>query len=294
MLRVKPLSEFIGAEIQGLDLSHDIDQAVFKQIREAWLKHLVLVFRGQRLSDPQLVAFSRHFGDLDFAPPNEASNAKGSARVQGMPEVTVISNVIENGVPIGALGDAEAEWHTDMSYNPVPPTASLLYSLEIPSSGGDTSFANMYAAYETLPAEVKDRIAGRAATHDATYTSAGGLRKGFKPVDDVTKAPGARHPIIRTHPETGRNALFLGRRRNSYIVGMAVDESEPLLDHLWKHATQARFTYRHRWQIGDLVVWDNRCAMHQRDSFDSKARRVMHRTQIKGGSVPVHAAEKAA
>jgi taurine dioxygenase len=293
MLRVNPLSEFIGAEIQGLDLSRDVDQAVFKQIREVWLKHIVLVFRGQRLSDQQLVTFSGHFGKLDFAPPNEASN-KGLARVQGMPEVTVISNVIENGVPIGALGDAESEWHTDMSYNPVPPTASLLYSLEIPSSGGDTSFANMYAAYETLPVDVKNRIAGRLATHDATYTSAGGLRKGFQPVDDVTKAPGARHPIVRTHPETGRNALFLGRRRNSYIIGMAVDESEQLLDRLWTHATQARFTYRHRWQVGDLLVWDNRCAMHQRDSFDSKARRVMHRTQIKGDSVPIQAAEKAA
>ncbi len=293
MLRVNPLSEFIGAEIQGLDLSSGVDQAVFKQIREVWLKHLVVVFRGQKLSDQELVRFSGNFGELDFAPPNEASN-KGLARVQGMPEVTVISNVIENGVPIGALGDAESDWHTDMSYNPVPPTASLLYSLEIPPSGGDTSFANMYAAYETLPVDVKNRIAGRMAIHDATYTSAGGLRKGFQPVDDVTKAPGARHPIIRTHPETGRDALFLGRRRNSYIVGMAVDESEQLLDRLWKHATQARFTYRHRWQVGDLVVWDNRCLMHQRDSFDSKARRVMHRTQIKGDSVPVHAAQKAA
>ena len=286
-MTVRPLPAALGAEIVGVDLAAARSPALVARIKEAWAQHLVLVFRGQTLSDDQLVAFSRTFGDLDRAPPNEAANPYG-AHVPTHPEVTVISNVVVDGVAIGALGAGEAEWHTDMSYAEQPPSASLLFALEVPPSGGDTSFCNMYDAYETLPQDVKDRIENRLAIHDATYTSAGGLRKGVRPVDDVTQATGARHPIVRTHPVTAREALFLGRRRNGYIIGLPVSESERLLDTLWSHATQSRFAFTHQWNVGDLVIWDNRCVMHRRESFDVNARRIMHRTQVKGDT-PYHA-----
>jgi len=284
-MRINALSEFTAAEVSGLDLSAPIDDTTFRSVREAWLEHLVLVFRNQTLSDAQLVSFSRRFGELDRAPPNEAANTKGAGHVTGNPEVTVISNVVANGIPIGSLGDGEADWHTDMSYNEIPPSASLLYSLEIPPAGGNTSFASMYAAYEALAPEVKAELEGKLAIHDATYTSAGGLRKGQQPKDDVRLSPGAHHPIVRLHPETGRRTLFLGRRRNGYVLGMPIDASERLLDVLWAAATQPHLIYTHEWRVGDLVMWDNRCVMHRRDAFDPQSRRVLHRTQVKGDAV---------
>jgi taurine dioxygenase len=150
----------------------------------------------------------------------------------------VISNIIENGKAIGALGAYESIWHTDMSYNPEPPAASALYTLEVPQSGGDTGFANIYRACETLPDGLRRRVEGRLCRYDATYNSAGELRRGFREVTDPRRAPGADHPIIRTHPATGRKALFLGRRRNAYIQGLEFEDSEQLLDALWAHATR--------------------------------------------------------
>jgi len=280
-MRTHPLSPALGAEVLGVDLASPLKPNVFDGILAAWGKHLVLVFRDQRLSDEQLTLFSRRFGDLDLAPPAEAANSSG-AYVPTMPEVTVISNVMVDGKAIGALGAGEAEWHTDMSYSEKPPSASLLYALEIPPQGGDTSFTNMYTAYETLPSDLREAIIGKRAIHDATYTSAGGLRKGVVPTEDVTQTPGAHHPLVRVHPLTRRKALFLGRRRNGYIPGLSVEESEKLLNRLWAHATTPGLVFTHQWKVGDLVIWDNRCVMHRRDSFDPKSRRIMHRTQIKG------------
>jgi taurine dioxygenase len=170
-----------------------------------------------------------------------------------------------------------------MTYVEHPPMGAILYALEVPPSGGDTYWANQYLACETLPGELRQRIEGRRAVHDATYNSAGIKRKGYADVSDPRKAPGARHDLMREHPETGRKALFLGRRRNSYIEGLDLAESEALLDALWAHATQARFTFRQEWRVGDVVVWDNRCTLHRRDAFDPAARRLMHRTQIRAG-----------
>jgi taurine dioxygenase len=165
----------------------------------------------------------------------------------------------------------------------VPPKAAALYSLEVPQSGGgNTYFADMFAAYEALPAALKQTIEGKVAVHDASRNSAGLLRKGYKEVSDVRETVGARHPLVRTDPETGRRALFLGRRPNSYIVGMSVADSEKLLDALWAHATQQRFAMCHEWQVGDLLMWNNLSVLHRRDPFDPSLRRVMHRTQIKG------------
>lgn len=196
----------------------------------------------------------------------------------------MISNIVENGRAIGGLGDGEAFWHTDSSFVDVPPAASLLRSLEVPppSAGGSTYFLNMYSAYGTLPDDIRERIAGLTAIHAATHSSGGKAHKGFESINDVSKVPGAHQPLVRTHPETGRKALFLGRRINAYVLGLSVEESEALLDLLWDHTTQDKFTWRQDWQVGDLVWWDNRCAMHRRDAFDPSARRLMHRTQLKG------------
>jgi taurine dioxygenase len=257
-------------------------------IRGAWLEHLVLRFREQPINDEQHLAFTRQFGELEFNPAALIEKQYGvSTQSEGRrreipPEITVISNIVEDGKAIGGLGYGEAFWHTDSSFVEVPPAASLLRSLEIPPEGGATYFLNMYSAYETLPEDIKERIAEMKVIHAATHSSGGKAHKGFATVSDVTKVPGARQPLVRTHPETGRKALFLGRRINSYIVGLAVEESEQLLDLLWAHATQEKFTWRQDWRVGDLVWWDNRCAMHRRDAFDPTTRRLMHRTQLKG------------
>ncbi|HET7365274.1 MAG TPA: TauD/TfdA family dioxygenase [Burkholderiales bacterium] len=276
-IEVHKIGDALGAEISGVDLARPLAPEVFAEIRRAWLEHLVIRFRGQRLTDARLLAFSRFFGELE--PPGP--NPYGKPFLPEHPEMNVISNIKADGVPIGGLGDGEAIWHADMTYVETPPMAAILYALEVPPSGGDTYWANMYLAYETLPAKPKSAIEGRVAVHDATYNSAGMLRKGYKDITDPREAPGARHPLARVHDETGRKCLFLGRRRNSYIVGLPLDESEALLDELWAHAAQPQFTFRQQWRAGDVLVWDNRCTLHRRDAFDPSARRLMHRTQIK-------------
>src|SRR6266481_7412909 len=285
---VRPTGAALGADVEGIDLSAKLSPDSVDAIKEAWGDHLVLRFRGQRLEDDQLMRFSAHFGELDLAPVIAAARVKTAdgteveAVEEGTRYVSVISNIIENGKAIGALGAYESIWHTDMSYNPEPPCASALYALEVPPSGGDTGFANMYLAYETLPEELRRRVEGRLCRHDASRNSAGELRRGFPEVSDPRHAPGADHPIIRTHPVTGRKAIFLGRRHNAYIKGLQLEESEQLLDALWEHATRSELTWYQQWRVGDLVLWDNRCVMHRRDEFDPNSRRLMHRSQIKG------------
>lgn len=279
-MRIDNLEGPLGAEVSGIDLSGTVPQADIEAIESAWREQLVLVFHGQTLSDPQLIAFSRRFGDLD--PPGP--NPYGEAFNKQHPELNVISNVIENGKPIGNLGDGEAVWHADMTYVDVPPKAAMLHALEVPppEAGGNTHFANMFAAYEALSPHLKQAIAGKIAVHDASTNSAGMLREGYKPVSDVRETVGAHHPLVRTDPASGRKALFLGRRPNAYVLGMTVPQSEALLDALWAHATQPRFAMCHRWQVGDLLMWNNLSVLHRRDPFDPKSRRVMHRSQIKG------------
>jgi alpha-ketoglutarate-dependent taurine dioxygenase len=195
----------------------------------------------------------------------------------------VISNVVEDGRPIGNLGAGEAVWHADMTYVEVPPKAAVLHALEVPAAGGgDTWFADMFAACAALPDALGKAAEGKIAVHDASRNSAGLLRRGYREVTDVRETVGARHPLIRTEPGTGRKSLFLGRRPNAYVVGMELAESEALLDALWAHAAEPRFAMRHRWQVGDVLMWSNLGVLHRRDPFDPNARRVMHRTQIKG------------
>lgn len=276
-VEVVPMDAALGAEVRCGDV-RVLDDAAFGEVYQAVLDHLVVRIRGQTLTDPELIAFGRRFGTLDFAPLAKT----GRERARAHPEIIVVSNVLENGMPIGVLRDAEVVWHSDNSYREKPLSYSALYALEVPPSGGDTGFANMYLALETLPAEWRSRIEGRTLKHDMTYNSAGDLREGFAPVTDVRAAPGPSHPIIRTHPESGHEALYLGRRPNAYVNGLSVEESEALLEALWCHATQPAFTWSHQWRAGDIVVWDNRCVMHHRDPFDAGARRIMHRIQCAG------------
>jgi len=273
-----PLAPALGAEIRGLDLSSPLSDSAVAAVRQAWLDHQVLVFRNQHLDDAQLSQFSRLFGDLDTVPGWEPFSPPGH------PEVLIISNVQEDGARIGVLGDGEASWHTDMSYLDQPPPGSLLYSLEVPNSGGDTCFMSMYAALDALPPDLHAAIAGKSLNHDSSHDSAGNLRSNHQPFPDVSGAPGARHPMIRVHPESGRPALFLGRRLHAWIVGETVADSDALLNRIWDHCAREEFTYRHKWRAGDLLMWDNRCTMHRRDPFDARARRIMHRTQLMGNA----------
>jgi taurine dioxygenase len=279
-MHIKNLHSALGAEVTGIDLAKPLLQADVDDIEAAWRERLVVVFHGQTLSDPQLIAFSKNFGELD--PPGP--NPYGEPFNKEHPELNVISNVKENGKPIGNLGDGEAVWHADMTYVDVPPKAALLHALEVPpaEAAGNTYFANMFAAYEALPPELKRAAEGKIAVHDASRNSAGMLRKGYSEVTDVRQSVGAHHPLVRTDPKTGRRALFLGRRPNAYVLGLTVPESEALLDALWEHATQPRFAMCHEWRIGDLLMWNNLSVLHRRDPFDSKTRRVMHRSQIRG------------
>jgi len=279
-MRIKDLDAPLGAEVVDVDLATPLPPAAFAAIEAAWRERLVVVFRGQKLSDPQLIEFSKNFGELD--PPGP--NPYGESFNKQHPEINIISNVIEHGRPIGSLGDGEAVWHADMTYVEVPPKAAVLHALEVPppEAGGNTYFANMFAAYAALPAELKQAAAGKVAVHDASRNSAGELRKGYQPVGDVRETVGAHHPLIRTEPKSGCKALFLGRRPNAYVVGLELAESEALLDALWRHATQPRFAMCHRWRLGDVLMWNNLAVLHRRDPFDPSTRRVMHRSQIRG------------
>ena len=281
-IEVIPTGAALGAMVNGVDL-RDLDEEAFARIMQAWHDYSVLLVRGQTLSDQDLIAFSRRFGDLDWAPVQE----NGRRFVEGLPEIYIVSNVKVNGEAIGSLGDGEAVWHTDMSYLDMPPKASMLYALEVPATGGNTSFCTMYGIYEALPARLKERIAGLRIKHDGTYNSGGYVRQGITPTEDPRTSPGAVHPLVCRHPVTGRRMLYLGRRRNAYLVGLDLADSESLLDELWSIVDRPEFAWEHVWRVGDLVLWDNRCTMHRRDAFDPNSRRIMHRTQIKGEQRPV-------
>lgn len=280
-LTIQPSGAALCADVEGVDMNQPLSPAQVAMIQDAWTRHCVLRFRGQQaLTLENLANFSRNFGPLDRRP--TASMAMSKEHDELPPEITVISNVKVGGKPLGALGDGEAVWHTDMTYNDIPPKGACLYAVEVPPSGGNTHFANMYAAYDTLPQALKDRIEGLRCVHDASRNSAGELRIGYEDVTDPRKTRGAIQPLVSTHAMSGRKCLLLGRRRNAYIVGLELEESERLLDALWAHATRPELTWTQVWRVGDVMMWDNTCTMHKRDAFDPESRRLMYRTQIAG------------
>ena len=269
----------LGGEIVDLDISNKLTQDQINFINQSWDERLVLVFKKQNLDDHKLINFSKYFGELD--PPGP--NPYGITFLPEFPEINVISNVKnEQGTPIGNLGDGEAVWHADMTYLQLPPKAGILYALEVPENQGNTHFANMALAYNELPNKLKEKIGDKILIHDSAHNSAGMLRKGYSEVDNPSETPGARHPMVITDKNTNKKLLFLGRRPHAYIIGLELEESENLLNEIWEHATQEKFTWTQKWEKGDLLMWKNLNVLHKRDAFDPNTRRVMHRTQIKG------------
>jgi len=284
--QVVPMAAPLGAEIRGLDLKQ-LDDATFKALHETWLNHVLVVFRGQSLTAADLVHLVRRFGT-----PVTSSNLHqrsleeraGNRLYHLPPEVTIVSNVREGDQSIGILGDGEVVWHSDFSFKERPTAARMLVAMEVPPRelGGNTFFLSCYAAYDALPADMKQRISGMTVKQADIIDTAMKLRPGASLDADIRTVPGPSHPVISTHPETGHNLLFLGRRHGAYVNGCSLEESEALLNQLWAHCTEPRFCYEHRWSVGDVVVWDNRATLHRRDPFDSKSRRVLFAAQVEG------------
>jgi taurine dioxygenase len=282
-MQFRGITDTFGAEVQGIKLA-ELSDAQFTELHELWKAHGVMLVRGQEsLTDTQFEAFSKRFGELD-PPPNQGVGRKN---VPGFPNLYVVSNEVDrSGDPLGALGYSEAVWHTDMSYLPVPPIASMLWSIKLPAWGGNTWATGMCAAYENLPPALKERTKRLWIKHDGTRDSGGNVRKGVQDDPNPMTAKGHPHPAVIRDPGTGKPALFLGRRPRAYITGLELAESEALLDELWKHAVQPSNVYEHRWKVGDVLIWSNYSTMHRRDEFDKNTIRRMHRSQIKGTSAP--------
>ena len=274
----------LGAEIIGIDLSLNVSKADQTFIFDAYTDNLVLLFKGQSLSFDDLLRLREVFGTAGLT----ANQLLGLGRKKYYPDevpddITIISNIIEEGGrPRGSLGDGEAFWHTDSSFTEVPISASLLHAIEVSDEGGETSFLNMYEAYDDLPERLRIKVDGQFANHSKAHSSDGSLRPEYEEPTNPATCPGIKHPMVRVHPATDRKCLYLGRRLNSYIFGLSLDESEELLDKMWLNALRPEFMYEHVWAVGDLVMWDNRCAMHRREAFDDTQRRVMHRSQLQG------------
>jgi len=295
-VEVVPTGAALGAEIRGVDLSQPVPEATRQRLRQAWADHLVLFWRGQKLPDEAFLAAAGIFGVTKEPAARKYQVAGGymigGKRVPLHPHLSLISNLDESGVPVkhnGGLGSYEVVWHSDNSYVEVPPAGSILYSVVLPvNGGGDTWFNNQYLAYAELPGDLKAAIQGRSQIHDSSRNSAGVLRPTVKLPTCPEEVPGPEHPLVRIHPVTGKRALYLGRRRDwpsNYVIGMSNEDSEALLDRLWTHATQPKYAWKHEWQVGDVVLWDNRCAMHYRSEVDSSQARVLHRTVINGEAV---------
>ncbi len=277
MIQIHSLTPNFGADITGVDLN-TITDTEFAAVYRAWLDYGVLRFRDQTLDQEGLQRFSRRFGPLEERPVGRMGAAE-KAKIENI-YVTVLSNIVEDGKPIGGLGNAEAAWHSDMTYVETPPPASVLLGVLIPAAGGDTWFADQNAAYEALPADLKARITDVRVKHNAAHNSVGGMRPGFTAFDDPRDAPGAVHPMVATHPETGHRCLYLGRRDWAYVDGFDLAESEALLDEVWAYAALPEHRLRQVWQPGDVVIWDNRRCLHRRDGFPADEKRLMYRCQV--------------
>ena len=275
---VRAFGGALGAEIVGLDLSRDIDDADFRRIHQAHLDHHVVVFRDQRITPQQQVDFSKRFGPLQI-------HVLRQFQLPQQPEILIVSNIVENGQPIG-LGDAGHFWHSDLSYKETPSLGSLLHAQELPAEGGDTLFANMHLAWDSLPLELKRAVQGKQAEHSylAKYAELQ-RRNPWRPdltAEQIAEVKPVAQPIVRTHPETGRKALFISEHFTTRIVGLPESESTELLERLFAHSVKPEHIYRHQWQPHDLVFWDNRSLMHLAAGTPDHLRRKMYRTTIEG------------
>ena len=278
-MKVHPLSKACGAEVSGLDLTRPLAPDVVQTLHRALGGNGILLFRDANLAPEQHIAFSRQFGPLE-------SHVVGEFNLPNHPEIFVVSNVKEEGKLKGAVY-AGQYWHSDLSYMRKPSMGSLLLCREMPEIGGDTMWANMYLAYETLSEPMQNFLGGLRAIHDYshaydTYFAHLKERPPLTP-EQRAKTPPVEHPMIRTHPVTQRKALYVNPGFTTGIVGMPRDESQPILDFLFRHATRAEFIYRHKWRVNDMIFWDNRCTMHYALSdYDFSVRRHMHRTTVAG------------
>jgi taurine dioxygenase len=278
-LEVVPLTRHIGAELRGIDLREKPDDETIRAIYQAWLDHLVIIFPGQDLSQEDLVRVTGYFGELGELHRPPKFFPTGYSKL--LPGIMLISNIRENGEPIGALPDGEMMFHHDMIHAEVPSKATLLYSVEIPSTGGNTLFASGYAAYDTLDPAIRAKLEGRKALHHYNYGSTQrGDTKGVEAFGECV------HPVFRTHEETGRKTVYVNRLMTVKILDLPEDESERLLEAVWDHAEKPEFVYEHLWRKGDLLLWDNRCSSHARTDFPSTERRLMLRTTVKGTTRP--------
>jgi len=276
-MRFEQVGQSFVAEVMDVDLGR-ISDSEFRVLYKAWLEFGVLRIRGQSLNDGELQRFSNRFGPLEEIPYGKISEEE-KQKIKNR-YVTVISNIEVDGKPIGGLGNKEATWHSDMTYIEDPPPASILMSLEVPELGGDTHFSDQKAAYLSLPNELVSRTENLPIKHNAAPTSVGDLRRGFDPIKDPREAPGAIHPIVRTHEETQEKMLYLGRRELAYVVGFALEESEQLLNEVWRYAAMSENVWAQKWEVGDVIIWDNRRVLHRRDRFDQSQRRLMKRCQV--------------
>ncbi len=280
MLDLAPISPVMGAEVHGVDLARPMDDATFAAIRAAFGRHMLLRFPAQTLDEVALVAFSRRFGELQIHVLDEYRHPR-------FPEIYVLSNVDRTtGRTTGRHPDlGTLVWHSDLSFQRRPALATILYGIEVPKTGGETLFADLCGAYDALGDAMKRRIEGLRAVHDLDYSR---QRAGAPPMTATQRAeaPPVDHPLVRTHPETGRKGLYISHHI-SRIQDLPEAESRALLAELMAHATGDRFVYANRWQTGDVVMWDNRCTMHRATEYDAaEERRVMHRTVVKG-DIPV-------
>jgi taurine dioxygenase len=270
-LATVPLSDALGAEIIGVDVSEEISDTVFQQILDTWHENLVILFRNQNLDEEAQVRFAKRFGDL-----GTVNNRHNGRSLQ--PGVMYISNVRKDGKLVGALPDGEMFFHSDQCYIEKPSMGTMLYAMEVPSKGGNTLFANMYSAYETLPQSIKDEIDGLKALNVYDYDN-NATKRGSEPREGI---PSYVHPMVRVHPATGRKALYVNRLMTHHIVGIPREESDQLLDMLFEHQEQPKFVYEHVWTPGEVLLWDNRCSLHARSDFDASERRMMRRVAILG------------
>lgn len=268
---VTPLSDALGAAITGIDLSRELDADTVAALRKAWLDNVILVFPGQEISNDDQIRFCRSFGELEFV--------RSVARDAAFPHTMMITNVTDTGMQT-ALEDGEMQFHYDQCYYEQPCDSSTLYAMEVPKVGGNTLFANCRTAYETLPDGIKQRIGGRMALNYYDYARDPTIR----PDSIDPAAPQWVHPVVRTHNETGRKALFVNRLMTIRIEDMDPDESDELLNMLFDHIEKPEFIYEHTWKVGDLMMWDNRCSVHARTHFEPSERRMMRRVTIRGGA----------
>ena len=284
-IKITPLSAACGAEITGVDLTQELSAPTVAAIRQAWHDHIVLVFRGQEVTEEQQLRFASYFGSLGRrkeAMFREELQSRNQGTKQVNPNILLVSNIKEKGEPIGAFGEGEMWFHIDSGYAEKPYNYTFLYALELPSTGGNTQFSNMYKAYDALPADLKIRLAGKKALHIHEYERSAKVELR----DDLSKSAHFFHPVFSTHAETGRKSLVVDRLMTARLEGLPTEENESLLEQLYEIGERPEFIYEHKWQLGDFVMWDNRCAIHARTWFPPEERRLLRRCAIEGA--PIH------